>query len=313
MRASDIVVDQNVSLLLKAPWGHGKTIAAASFALLGPVYIAYFDKQNPIELKTYYQKFGAKGQRILDNIEYDIFSSANANEYLNKIIKFQKDCQYVAVITDSITNVTSAAVNWSLSFRGGKAKKNVERLSIIPDWDEYKTETSLVTQVIDIFRGLPVYCIFIAHPVSSVKVEGSGASIKVTKVNPIVSYGSKVGSIVPGNFSEIYHFAKQTDYSSGALKTRYIVSMDAVGDDFAKSNLGLTGELDITNGFFYEIWKEKIRQHQKEVADEVAKEQAKIDAAKLNPFENIIDSSIKKEESQSEPKKKWDPNLGKYV
>jgi hypothetical protein len=151
MRASDIVVDSNTSILLKGPFGHGKTLALASFAIDGPIYLAYFDKKKPIELITFFSRMGDIGKRILNNIEYDIYSSVNANEYLNKLMLLAKDCRYFAVGTDSVTNLTSAAVNWSLAFRDNKKAKDKDR--IMPDWDEYKVETSLVTQALDICRS----------------------------------------------------------------------------------------------------------------------------------------------------------------
>lgn len=282
MKASDIIIDKNISILMKSPWGHGKTIAAASFALDGPVYLAYFDKSKPIELVTYYSKLGEKGRRILNNIEFDIYGAHNANEYLNKVIGFAKDCRYVAVITDSITNLTAAAVNWSLSFRDDR--KNKDKLKVIPDFDEYKVETSLVTQALDLFRTMPIYTIWTCHPVPSIKIEGSGSTIKVSKVNPIVTYGSKVAGIVPGSFSEIYHFNKLNtwDAHSGKSSTRYLVSTDAIGDDFAKSNLGLTGDIDITDGLFYEVWKDKVRKMQEERNDLIKKQQEQTNV--VNPF-----------------------------
>lgn len=266
MKASDMSIDRNLSILFKGPWGFGKTLAAASFALEGPIYIAYFDKKKPIELKTYFteKRFGSKAKQILDNIDYDVYGAHNANEYLNKVIDMTRyGCKYTAVITDSVTNMTSAAVNWSLSFRDDR--KNKDKLKVIPDFDEYKVETSLVTQALDLFRTLPCHVIWVAHPVPSIKIEGSGSSIKITKTNPIVTYGSKVAGIVPGNFSEIYHFSKQSgwDTQTGTSITKYLVSCDAIGDDFAKSNLGIVGEIDITDRLFYEVWKDKI----KEVSD----------------------------------------------
>lgn len=272
MKASDIVVESNTSILLKGPFGHGKTIALASFALEGPVYLAYFDKKKPIELVTFFSRLGETGKRILSNIEYDIYSSSNANEYLNKLMSLSKDCRYFAVGTDSVTNLTSAAVNWSLGFRdnkqGGKTKDK-----IMPDFDEYKVETSLVTQALDICRTLPCHILWTAHPVPGIKIEGSGASIKITKVNPIVTYGSKVAGIVPGNFSEIYHFAKQNswDNNTGKSSTKYLFSTDAIGDDFAKSNIGLTGEYDITDRLFYSVWKDAVKQHMEVIKGESEK------------------------------------------
>lgn len=277
MKASDIVVDSNTSILMKGPFGHGKTLALASFALDGPIYLAYFDKKKPIELVTFFSKMGDKGRRILNNIEYDIYSSSNANEYLNKLMSLSKDCRYFAMGTDSVTNLTSAAVNWSLGFKDNKKGKD----KIMPDFDEYKVETSLVTQALDICRTLPCHVIWTAHPVPSTKIEGAGSSMKVTKVNSIVTYGSKVAGIVPGNFSEIYHFSKQSSWDSttGKSGTRYLVSTDAIGDDFAKSNIGLKGEFDITDRLFYEVWKEEVANHLKEVTSD-RKEQ------EINQFTN---------------------------
>ncbi len=265
MKASDIIVDAQTSLLLKGPFGHGKTLALATFALEGPIYLAYFDKKKPIELKTFFMQYGEKGRKILNNIEYDIYSSSNANEYLNKLMALSKDCRYFAVGTDSVTNLTSAAVNWSLGFRDNKKAKDKDKM--MPDFDEYKVETSLVTQALDICRTLPCHILWTAHPIPGIKIEGSGASIKVTKVNPIVTYGSKVAGIVPGNFSEIYHFIKGSDWdaTSGKSRTKFTVSFDAVGDDFAKSNIGLKGEIDITDQFFYEVWRAKVKQHMEEL------------------------------------------------
>lgn len=283
MKASDIVLDSNVSMLLKGTYGFGKTLAAASFALDGPVYLAYFDKKKPIELVTYFSKHRPE---ILRNIEYDVYGSHNANEFLNKLIDLARDCRYSAVILDSVTNFTSAAVNWSLGFRSSKLKGKDK---IMPDFDEYKVETSLVTQSLDICRSLPCHIIWTAHPVQSIKIEGTGSSIKVTKTNPIVTYGSKVAGIIPGNFSEIYHFSKQNDWdqTTGKSRTKYIVDTEAVGDDYAKSNLGLKASLDITDKLFYEVWKAEIKKLKEDIDNAITTEKNK----PINPFESTTNGT----------------------
>lgn len=264
MKASDLEPDSKISFLFKAPPGYGKTLAAASFALEGPTYIAYFDKQKPIELLTYFRKFGEKGQKILDNIEYDIYGGHNAHEYLNKIISLSRDCRYTTVITDSVTNLTASAVNWSLGFRdkaGKKDKINKDAPAMIPDFDEYKVETSLISQALDLQKGFPCNIIWTAHPLPGIKIEGSGASIRVTKVNPIVTYGTKVAGMIPGNFTEIYHFSQQADWGSdGKYSKKFMVNLEAVGDEYAKSPIlgDHFKELDITNKLFYEVWKEAV-------------------------------------------------------
>ncbi len=267
MRASDIDITSPTSFLFKGPPAFGKTLAALSFAIEGPVWLAYWDKKSPVEMITYFTKklFGDKAKKILDNIEFDCFSSVNANEYLNTLIRMQQDCRYFAIVNDSLTLMTSACVNWSLNFgKTGNPNREVKMKDIIPDFDEYKVETSLVLQCIDLCKALPCHVIWTAHPVSSIKVEGTGTSIRVTKTTPLVTYGSKVGSMVPGSFSEIYHFAQQADWSPGTGNSskKYICITDSVGEEFAKSPL-LTGsgtrELEFTNKLFYEVWKNAVK------------------------------------------------------
>lgn len=291
MKASNLSSVGTYSFLFKGPFGFGKTLAAASFALEGPVYLSYWDKKSPIELVSYFteKRFGSLAKKILDNIEYDVYDSSNAGDYLNKIISMLDDCRYFAIINDSITFMTSGAVNWSLNF--GKNQRIMKKMKdVIPDFDEYKVETSLVSQCIDLSRKLPCHVIWTAHPLSGISVSGSGSSITVRKVNPIVSYGSKVASLVPGSFTEIYHFSQQSDYGEGKMSKKYLVSTEAIGDDFAKSPLlgDYVKEFDITGKLFYQVWKELldksrgIEPKKIDINEEIANGQA---ATINNPFQ----------------------------
>lgn len=281
-KASNLVLDTQSSILMKSPWGFGKTLAAASFAVEGPIWMAYWDKKKPVELQHFFYNI-IKRPELLDRIEYDVYGAHNAGEYLEKLIDLSKNCPYFATVTDSVTNLTSGAVNWSLAYRTDR--KNKDKLKVLPDWDEYKVETSLVTQALDICRMLPCHTIWTAHPIPGIKVEGTGNSIKVTKVNPIVSYGSKVAGIVPGQFSEIYHFSKTEtwDTNTGAGSKRFIVNVDSIGDDFAKSNIGLKKPFDITGRLFYEVWREEIKKFKEESANEV-NQLNESKASSIDPF-----------------------------
>ena len=290
MKASQISLDSHNSFLFKGSPGFGKTLAAASFAVEGPIYIAYFDKKKPVELVTFFteKRFGSLAAKILDNIEYDIYGGVNAHEYLNKVISFTKDCRYTTFITDSVTTLTASAVNWSLGFRDPKKGKtdkiNKDAPLMIPDFDEYKVETSLVTQAIDISKTLPCNVIWIAHPLPGIKIEGSGASIKVTKTNPIVTYGTKVAGMIPGSFTEIYNFSKQTSFADGTTKLKYLVSTEAIGDDYAKSPLlgDYVKEFDITDKLFYHVWKELLDKG-RGIEPKILTEEEMKD--KINPFD----------------------------
>lgn len=271
MRASDLRLGSPQSMLFKGPFGFGKTLAAASFALEGPVYMSYWDKKRPIELATFFteKRFGAKAKTIMDNIEFDVYSASNAGDYLNWLLDRVNDCRYSAIINDSLTFMTAAAVNWSLNF-GKENRLNKKMKDILPSWDEYKVETSLISQCLDISRLLPCHVIWTAHPLPTTKVEGSGNSIRVSKVNSLVSYGSKVAGMVPGAFTEIYHFSQQSDWKDGKSSKRYVCELNTIGDEFAKSPLLADSgvkELDFTDKLFYEVWKEAIDNAQGKVTE----------------------------------------------
>lgn len=254
--------DKNISMLFKGPPGEGKTIAAASFAVFGPVFLAYFDKQKPIELLTFFKKHRPE---LLDNIDYEVYSSKNAYEFHNKLVDFTNNgCRYLTVILDSVTNFTSAAVNWSLAFRTGATKDKDAKQpgfvpQFIPDFDEYKVETSMITQALDMMKLLPIYNIWTAHPLPKMEISGAGRSMTITKSTSIVSYGQKVGALVPGQFTEIYHFAREVDYQTTPTTTRRLILTDDIGEDFAKTSIGLPAKFDVTNKLFAEVWAEEVK------------------------------------------------------
>jgi len=263
-KASELNSIDKVMMLMKSSPGFGKTIAACSAAVDGPLYLAYWDKKEPTELTHYYKNI-VKRPDLLERINWKAYGSWNANEFLNDLILFvKKGCPYVTIVNDSVTFMTSSAVNWSLGFRQNpkmdtKAGDSKTVMQIIPDFDEYKVETGLVTQAIDLCRALPCNIIWTAHPLPKLLVTGSGSSMKVSQTNTIVSVGNKAGAIVPAAFTEIYHFLKETDYSTNPSRITRKVTTDMVGDDFAKTSLNLPREFDITDRLFWEVWKEQVR------------------------------------------------------
>lgn len=266
MKASDIQFTKETGFLLKGPPGFGKTIAAVSAAIYGPVYLAYIDKRAPVEVLAFYKKHRPE---ILDNLEWDCYGSSNINEYLNKLVKFTTDCRYVAVITDGVTSATSAAVNWSMGFREKKDSSSNRRgrsdtneaSQLTPVWDDYKVETALITQALDICKTLPVMNIWTAHPLATIKLEGSGTNIdSVTKTSSLVSYGTKVGSLIPGAFQEIYHFGSQAG--------KRVVFTNMLGEDYAKTVFNIPKMLDISDKLFFEVWRDAVNKGMEEYNNE---------------------------------------------
>jgi len=260
-KASNMQMDSNFSFLFKGGPGMAKTCAAASAAILGPVHISYWDKQKPVELEKYFRHI-IKRPELLDNIDYDVYGATNANEWLNKIFEWgDKGCRYVAVITDSLTTLTSGAVGWSMGFKDGKKfSRDPKDLNLIPDWDDYKIETSMVVQALDVLMSLNTNVIWTAHPLTQTKLDAteSGKIQRVTQTTSLVTYGNKVAGLVPGRFTEIYHFGKEIDYNTNPTSTKYMCYTDSIGDDFARSALLLPERIDHTNRLFFEVWKEAL-------------------------------------------------------
>lgn len=261
-KASNMSIDGNFSFLFKSPPGFSKTCSAASAAIFGPVHLSFFDKNKPVELDKYFRHI-VKRPDLLDLIDYDVYGSNNVNEWLNKIFEWgAKGCRYQTVITDSLTSLTGASVNWSMGFRDPKGPNkdelNSKSVQLIPDFDEYKVETSMIVQALDILMSLPCNVIWTAHPLPQTRIEGSGRNMTVTKTQSLVTYGSKAAGMVPGRFTEIYHFGKEIDYNTNPTTTKYICYTDSVGDDFARSALMLPEKFDITNRLFFEVWKEEM-------------------------------------------------------
>lgn len=278
--AEDLTVD-NLQILFKGPFGIGKTIAACSWAVEGPIYLAYIDKKKPLEL-IWYKKHRPK---LLANITYDQYGSNNIYKLLNKFVEFTlRGCPYVAVIIDSVTTLTSSAVNWSMGFRDIKSgfkrdPLNNEAPQTIPSFDEYKVETSMVSQLLDLCKLLPCTVIWVGHPLPQMIIQPGSSPTSVgsiTKQTNIVSYGQKAGALVGGQFTEVYHFGRQVD--------KRIVWTDMVGDDYAKTSLFLPQNFDITNKLFYEVWKPLV---DKSILDLDRKEHVKLNTPV--PIDEVFD------------------------
>jgi hypothetical protein len=261
MPTADTLTQKYLSFLFKGPYGFGKTLAAATFAQEGPVELFYFDKNEPIELENFFKNI-IKRPELLKNISWNAYSAKNANDYLNRLIALQKFCDKFAIISDSLTTMTASAVGWSMGFN---PNKSVTVESIKPGMNEYQVETSFIIQAIDICKSLPCHNIWTAHPLPKLEFGTStGADGRdkttVTKSNSLVTYGSKIAGMVPGQFTEIYHFnkANEWDRAKGINRTKYLVSTEALGDEYAKTAIGVSKEFDITDRLFYEVWRENI-------------------------------------------------------
>jgi hypothetical protein len=261
---SDLKPGDPTTTLLKGPTGFGKTIAAASYP--APVYIFDWDARvNSIQ--SFY-----KGERNKE-IYFDNYGAHNLFEYLDKLNELVEkgtirvDNKTIrpstVVVADSVTALSIGAVDYQLdnvkkiAKTDRKVGKKTQGGIIIPDWDEYKGETSVFTEVLGNTKALPgrwgMHAIMTAHPIKSTAVgKDSQGKVSVSiKTSPIVSIGMKAGELVPTAFNEVYHFALLPSMNAGERGKR-LVYTEATGDESAKTTMLLPIMFEWTNELFYD-------------------------------------------------------------
>lgn len=233
--------------------GTGKTIAAASFP--EPILILDFDGRvapvrffYPNKTDIEYWTVGLDGDTRRDVIGF--------TEFCDKMEKLQDNCPYETVVVDSYTSYSAVAVLHQMGMRGEDVKKTKGGLPI-PDWDEYKGETGVALQILEIAKILPSHFIMTAHPVSAAKTTKQGGSANevlasIIKGSSLATYGWKTPSFLPNYFNEMYYFFNDVSGQMGQEVRRKIQTV-SVGEIVAKTALPLPAIIDVTNKPLYPV------------------------------------------------------------
>lgn len=247
----DIDPLQNYMGLYVGPNGCGKSIAIASWMSEGSIYFMDFDGRMNSVANWYKQRGLQPGQLLADR-----YGPGNLYDALKKLDDFIDYCPHAAIVIDSFTALTVSAVTFSLRQRMGSSGKNAPRMSkgnmIIPDWDEWNGEATVVTQMLDLSKQIAdkgVAVFWTAHPVQRLKLQGQGSNVNsVTVQTKYAAFGMKSDSLVPIYFNEIYHFGVEYDLDSPEPKR--ICTTQPFGDIAAKTALNLPVRFDWTNKNF---------------------------------------------------------------
>lgn len=249
----DIQLGGRIMLMLKGDNGSGKTVAAASFP--GPIKFFMFDGSKLDAVKAFYPN--------RRDIEYDIYGPREMRVkdafgqpvHIKSLIQFAEEfnalqdyCPFATIVIDSFTSFSVTCVTFQLDVRssdgGSKPLKSKGGL-VVPDFDEYKGETTLVTQTLDVSKILPCHVIWTAHPLPKLETTGAGANMKVTKSSSIAAYGAKTAAMAPGYFNEVWHLSVKPNPNPGQGPWRELHTQ-SVGSEFAKTALPLPPAIDIT-------------------------------------------------------------------
>lgn len=249
-RTSDIILGGRLMVMLKGDNGAGKTVTAASFP--GPIKFFMFDGSKLDVVKMFfpnrtdieYDIYGPRRQRFRA-ADGSIVDVKDLLQFAKEFNELQDHCPWSTVVIDSFTSFSVTCVTFQLDVRSNEDNKKPQLSKgglVIPDFDEYKGETTLVTQALDVSKVLPCHVIWTVHPLPKLDTSGQGAGMKVVKTTSIAAYGAKTAAMAPGYFNEVWHLEVR---AAGGQRQR-IIHTQTIGDQFAKTALPLPEQFDVT-------------------------------------------------------------------
>src|SRR4051812_49430055 len=162
-KTSDIILGGRLMLMLKGDNGSGKTVFAGSFP--GPIKFFMFDGSKLDILKRFYPNrtdieydiYGPRKVRFRDN-NGQVVEIKSLLQFAEEFTALQDRCDFATVVIDRFTSCSVTCVTFQLDVRTNDAGKTTNMSKgglVIPDFDEYKGETTLVTQSLDVSKVLP--------------------------------------------------------------------------------------------------------------------------------------------------------------
>lgn len=228
--------------------GSGKTVAIGSMP--GPILLFDFDGRVEPLINFYPQRTDIEYFTVglSDDARNDVIGLMT---FADKFEKLQDDCPYGTVAIDSYTMYSTTSVLYQMGHRDNKDLKRTKGGIAIPDWDEYKGETGLAVQIMEVAKIIPAHFIMTGHPVSkatTTKQTGSTNEVlaSMIKGSSLSTYGWKTASILPCWFNEMYYFNVDASSQVGQIVKHKVQTVSA-GEIVAKSAMGLPATFEITN------------------------------------------------------------------
>lgn len=228
-------------ILMKGEPGTRKSTAALSYP--GPQYWFSWDrKMSGIYLP--FKKFNLSA----DHLTYDDYEGWQ--EARKKLELFQAQCPYTTIVVDSVTSMADMALREVVKKKdGGKLIGGIKVSSV----EDLNAESTAVAEMIALLKDIQAYhatkgkkiiVILIAHVI---EVNYKSLTGVTTKSRTIVTAGSKVAAKLPAYCTEVYHFNNKG--SVGQMK--YSILTEHIGEDFARTSLGLPPEIEFTDKPLY--------------------------------------------------------------
>lgn len=239
MKTKDIDLTKRFMIALIGHTGSGKSVAAASFAKIGPIKFFDFDGRMKSVRKVYPEY----------DIDYDTYGPETLQtKFRTEFNNLGKSCPWKTIVLDSLTSLSMTAITSQLMMKGLDQSKTNKGGLAVTGWDEINGETVFISQLLDLCKVLPCNVIMTFHPIERTV----GAEGKTEKITTVVSYGHKINQISLNYFDEVYFLEVDKGFTDKD-PTRRIAFTDTSTKAIAKSALPIPTKLDITNGLYEAI------------------------------------------------------------
>jgi hypothetical protein len=283
--------------------GCGKTVAIGSMP--GPILIFDFDGRIDPLIDFYPRRtdieFFTVG--LSDDARHDVIGLKKFAEMFEQL---QTDCPYGTVAIDSYTMYSTTSVLYQMGHRDNATLKRTKGGIAIPDWDEFKGETGLAVQIMEVAKIIPAHFIMTAHPVTKAQTTKQGGTTNevlasMIKATTLQTYGWKTGSFLPCYFNEMYFFYNEAS-TQIAHGVRYFVQTVASGEIVAKSAMGLPAKFEITKKAMWPILGSLIEERKQQIA-KIRQEVKADDIPDIWNESDLSEREVKVEEDIDYPRK----------
>lgn len=271
MNTSELTIGENIFALFKGDPKTRKSTAAASFPT--PYFIdvdrriralikAWPNKTFDFIQPTSFNEMHATLSAALKNVYSK--ETATAEAYLEGVYgsrssepdmdRFKHNFKWETYVLDSLTSIGKMILSLAVQERGGKTKLKVAGIEA-NEIEDYGAEYRGLCMLLDLMAIMPCHRILIAHILTKVDTElRKGVGKTTIETRTLVTGGTKIASVIPTYFDEVYHFSFSTPITAEgqSADTHYYALTSSDGMDWASSALPLPQKIDWTGKSFYD-------------------------------------------------------------
>ncbi len=184
-----------------------------------------------------------------DHVDYEDYQ--DWTNFRKKLEGFRASCPYNTIVVDSVTSMADMTLREILKDKG--AGKTVGQIRV-NTYEDFNGESSAIAEMIALLKDIQGYhnsvgkkitVILIAHV-----IKADYSKDGVTNVSrSLVTASKKVAAKIPAYCTEVYHADVKAGLMPGVMNYRILTQH--IGDDFARTSLGLPSEIIVNDEQFY--------------------------------------------------------------